>query len=958
MGRRVGFVRLVLVAAVLGSVLVPVGSAGVRGESPPDHLVISEIVTGGASASDEFVEIYNPTAGFLPLEGLELVYVSASGATVSRRAAWDAGAPGLGPGRHLLVANELGSYAGIGDARYAAGMAASGGSVALRIQGASSAIDAVGWGTAASTWLEGTPAAAPATGASLERLPGGVLGSTRDTDDNAGDFVERGVPDPQNLSSPPTPDPSASPTPTPSIGPTPSPTPPTPTPTPGPTTTPSATPDAAVSVATARTLVDGSAATIEAIALTGSTFTDGGGYVADATGGIAVLLSSGAFERGSVLRITGTVDDRFSQRTLRADASGVTVLGSGADPEPLARSTGTVEEAVEGRLVRAAGSLVGSPTSLSAGLAYDLDDGSGVVRVVVGSTTGIDTTAWTAGKQVELVGVVGQRDSSGTGSAGYRLQPRDSADVVTVQAPSPSPSATASAPSGQPDPSASPLPDGVVSIADARKLPKNARVRVRGTVTLAPGVIDPVSAVIQDASGAILLRIADEVGGLVRGERVEVSGTRSTLAGMETLRVTAPAVRLGSAAEPAAATVRTGDAGERLEARLVNVRGAIVSTARRVASGTVSFELDDGSGPLRVYLAASLAADATGFVTGAWVEATGVLGQETTGAQPLRGYRVWPRTAAEVRIGAAPTASSAPGAAASVAGGGDGTGDDPGSGSASLTAIDEAELADLHVAATLVHGPWPELGVGGLLWDGARLAAVDPDSEPGVAAVLGNGPPPLPLQLTGLATHGTEPETGVTVVVLGTAPGDVSVRDGTPDAPSTRLPESGAAWVTFTGRLAGDDERLVLQVDDATVEIAWRCDDPDAPRARTVRVTGIGLPDPARVLVPCGGLQPAPSLGRAVALAGATEPRGPEPASPADRVAAAGTGGLQPVAAGLLLLGALLVAGAGLLARRLDPDPAPEGAAAADEAQLSDASDDAAPPVLSLVSVPHERGSP
>ncbi len=108
--RRVAFVPLVVVAAMLGSVLVPVGSARVRGETPPDHLVISEIVTGGASASDEFVEIYNPTAGVLPLEGLELVYVSASGATVSRRAAWDAGAAGLGPGRHLLVAYELGCF--------------------------------------------------------------------------------------------------------------------------------------------------------------------------------------------------------------------------------------------------------------------------------------------------------------------------------------------------------------------------------------------------------------------------------------------------------------------------------------------------------------------------------------------------------------------------------------------------------------------------------------------------------------------------------------------------------------------------------------------------------------------------------------------------------------------------------------------------------------------------------
>ena len=51
------------------------------------HLVVSEVMTGGTSASDEFIELYNPTAGELPLEGLELVYVTATGATVTRKAA-------------------------------------------------------------------------------------------------------------------------------------------------------------------------------------------------------------------------------------------------------------------------------------------------------------------------------------------------------------------------------------------------------------------------------------------------------------------------------------------------------------------------------------------------------------------------------------------------------------------------------------------------------------------------------------------------------------------------------------------------------------------------------------------------------------------------------------------------------------------------------------------------------
>ena len=103
---------------------------------PVAHLVVSELVTGATSASDEFIEIYNPSPDALPLEGLELIYVSASGATVTRKAAWAAGAPFIAPGAHSLVANAAGAYAPLADATYANGLAATGGSVALRIQGA------------------------------------------------------------------------------------------------------------------------------------------------------------------------------------------------------------------------------------------------------------------------------------------------------------------------------------------------------------------------------------------------------------------------------------------------------------------------------------------------------------------------------------------------------------------------------------------------------------------------------------------------------------------------------------------------------------------------------------------------------------------------------------------------------------------------------------------------------
>jgi hypothetical protein len=958
--RRGGLVSFLLVAMLVGVAAAPLGPGRVRGDSATDHLVISELVTGGASASDEFVEIYNPTAGTLPLEGLELVYVTASGLTVSRRAAWEAGAPDLPARHHLLVANESGAYAGIADAQYASGLAATGGSLALRIQGAATAIDAVGWGNAASTWLEGIPAPAPAPGSSLERLPGGLLGSTRDTDDNASDFVTRLLPDPQNSTSAPTPDgtppPTSTPTPT---GSTPS---ASPSPSTSPSSTPTPTPNPAVPISTARALPDGTRVTVEGTSLSDSTFTEGGGYVADETAGIAVLVTSGSFERGQRLRITGTVDDRFAQRTLRASGADVVVVGSASDPDPMTRTTGVIGEGVEGTLVRTSGRITGSPTTLSAGLAYEIDDGSGAIRVVVGSGTGIATTGWTSGARLEIVGVVGQRDSTGTGTSGYRLQPRDPSDVIVLGAETFSPSPSTPPGPGDPTQGPSPQPGGVMSIAEARALPKHAAARIQGTVTLAPGLVDPVSAVIQDGTGAILLRVGDEAGPIARGDRVEVSGVRSTLAGMETLRVTGPALRLGTAPDPTPVALRTGHAGEVLEAQLVRVRGAVVSSARRVSSGTVSFELDDGSGPLRVYLAAALGAESADLVSGAWVEATGVLGQETTGAHPLRGYRVWPRTATEVVVGASPT--EAMGAAASPATGaaGGSVHDAGGAAGASLAEIAEmpADLETLHVGATLVHGPWPELGVAGVLWDGERIVAIASESAPGVASLLGDAAPPVVVELTGLAARGAEPRTGVPLVALGTGPGDVVLRDGPPHPPAGEPIGPGARWVSVVGRLGGTGDGLRFLRPDGPIAVRLLCDDPQVLPSGPIQLLGVGLGEPSRLLVPCRGVRPAPTLDRPIAeafdsasLARADHGSPSAVPTPSDDVE-----DVRGFAAALLGTGSLAVTAAAVLARRARPDPEPFDEPPGGAASGDGGAEPAMPRSLTLVTVPRERGSP
>ncbi|HEY4768271.1 MAG TPA: hypothetical protein VII26_05010, partial [Candidatus Limnocylindria bacterium] len=81
------------------------------------------------------------------------------------------------------------------------------------------------------------------------------------------------------------------------------------------------------------------------------------------------------------------------------------------------------------------------------------------------------------------------------------------------------------------------------------------------------------------------------------------------------------------------------------------------------SAGSISFSLDDGSGPIRVHVAAGAGISATQIVRGAWIEVRGVLGQETTGREPERGYRIWPRQAGDLQVVAAPPASASGGEA-------------------------------------------------------------------------------------------------------------------------------------------------------------------------------------------------------------------------------------------------------------------------------------------------------
>ncbi len=200
-----------------------------------DNVVISEIQVGGALASDEFVELYNPTLSDVDLTGWRLRV----GASTNLVASMSGTIKGLG---YLLIANPAYTIIPVTpDFVYSASsssITANSYISLLRKTGTSSYAteDLVGMGTATS--FEGTAVTAPAANKSIERLP-----VEDDADDNSVDFSLRETPNPQNSAvASPTPTETLTPTPTPTSAPDPTATPTaTPSPTPQPTVTPTPT---------------------------------------------------------------------------------------------------------------------------------------------------------------------------------------------------------------------------------------------------------------------------------------------------------------------------------------------------------------------------------------------------------------------------------------------------------------------------------------------------------------------------------------------------------------------------------------------------------------------------------------------------------------------------------------------------------------------------------------------
>jgi hypothetical protein len=186
-----------------------------------NHLMISEIRSRGlAGSTDEFVEIYNPTAAPITLDAAWTIMSRSTGA-MNYALRWTGTGKSIPSHGHFLITNAVGyTQMPPGDETLKSSITDA---TSLELLNAGAVVDAVCYAFSASTKAtlmgagyvcEGAPAdnlphkdAAGVGDAdvSFQRRPGSMLGNCIDTGDSASDFVTATPAEPQNSMSPTTP---------------------------------------------------------------------------------------------------------------------------------------------------------------------------------------------------------------------------------------------------------------------------------------------------------------------------------------------------------------------------------------------------------------------------------------------------------------------------------------------------------------------------------------------------------------------------------------------------------------------------------------------------------------------------------------------------------------------------------------------------------------------------------
>lgn len=161
-----------------------------------NHIVINEVQTKGITASQDFVELYNPTAAPIDMSGWKIRKRISTGTELSLIVI--PSSISISSHGYLLWANTLNGYSATLGADLAnTSSLADNNSIAL-LNASDVVIDQVSWGTGVNQFKEGIGYPDnPGVSQSIERKAG------LDTDHNETDFLLRLLPSPRNKLSPP-----------------------------------------------------------------------------------------------------------------------------------------------------------------------------------------------------------------------------------------------------------------------------------------------------------------------------------------------------------------------------------------------------------------------------------------------------------------------------------------------------------------------------------------------------------------------------------------------------------------------------------------------------------------------------------------------------------------------------------------------------------------------------------
>jgi DNA/RNA endonuclease YhcR with UshA esterase domain len=198
--RKLSLTAISLILLILSACKRATSEPTLPTEDAEPSITISEVLVGiQGNNSFEFIELFNRGDSLVDLHGWSLWYRLATSEDDLLVKEWQ-GSALLAPHGHYLLGRAGQDLGIVVDAVFDQALNTSGGGLELRDANGNAA-DALGWGKAPESFIEGAATVALENGVSLERLPGGESGNGNDTDDNAADFSLNQQPSPQNSGS-------------------------------------------------------------------------------------------------------------------------------------------------------------------------------------------------------------------------------------------------------------------------------------------------------------------------------------------------------------------------------------------------------------------------------------------------------------------------------------------------------------------------------------------------------------------------------------------------------------------------------------------------------------------------------------------------------------------------------------------------------------------------------------